>query len=160
MTRYVALIAALLATGCTKQAPQERAISDAEAVAAVEAAQNREPPLVAVNLEPITRADIDRYNLHDKGCQLVRAVDRGDPLVLVNDGRAMVRVAGDVLPLAADVGGAQLGTRAWQYYSGKRFALTLKPVGGAPLPSPGELQLRDAWGRVVFATTGTLSCAN
>ena len=52
MTRYVALIAALLATACNKPDREERAISDAQAVAAVEAAQNREPPLVAVNLEP------------------------------------------------------------------------------------------------------------
>lgn len=150
----------LLLSACEEAPAESPEVSDAQAVAAVEAAQNREPPLQAITLEPIQRGDIDRYNLHDEGCSLSRTSDGGAPLIMVNDGRAMVRVQGDLIPLSADVGGAQLGSRAWQHYSGKRFALTLKPNAGATLPAPGEAQLRDAWGRVVFATSGQITCNN
>jgi hypothetical protein len=148
----------LLLLACDGTPAESPEVSDAQAVAAVEAAQNREPPPQAIMLEPIPREDIDRYNLHDQGCNLTRPNDGGAPLILINDGRAMVRVQGEMVPLAADVGGAQLGTRAWQHYSGKRFALTLKAIGSASLPAEGEAQVRDAWGRVVFATRGRIAC--
>ena len=161
MRLFVLAVATALLAGCQQESAEAEGPepSDAQAVAAVEAAQERKPPIQLTALQPIPRADIDRYNLHDFGCNLVRPQDGGDPLVIVNDGRAMVRVEGDVLPLAADVGGQQLGSRAWQYYVGKKYALSLKPMAGATLPAEGTAELRDAWGRVVFATAGRITCA-
>lgn len=161
MRLFVFSATTLLLAACQQESARAEGPepSDAQAVAAVNAAQERKPPMQIAALQPIPRADIDRYNLHDSGCKLVRAQDGGDPLVIVNDGRAMVRIDGDVLPLAADVGGQQLGSRAWQYYVGKKYALSLKPVAGASLPADGTAELRDAWGRVVFATAGRISCA-
>ena len=155
------ILLSLVLFGCQQGDATENGseISDAQAVAAVEAAQNRKPPVQLVALQPIPRGDIDRYNLHDSGCAFSRPSDNGDPLILVGDGRAMVRVEGEVHRLAADVGGEHLGTRAWQYYSGKKFALSIKPTSGAKLPADGTAELRDAYGRVIFATTGRITCA-
>ncbi len=156
---WAVLLTATAACQQQDSASEAPEVSDAEAVAAVKAAQNREPPIVPIILEPIQQADKDRYNLNDLGCDFTREIDGGAPIALTNDGRAMVKVEGEMIPLAADVGGTPLGTRAWQHYTGKRFAMTLKPLAGDALPAIGQMELRDPWGRIVFGATGRIACA-
>lgn len=164
----IAVLAPVLAlTGCGKEeSPARRARDDAHAIAMVEAAQHTKPPPVALTPQPITAADLATHRLSGSGCKLFGPEDRaGDPLATLNPQRAMIKVEGRFMILAADVGSTPAVEGVMRHYVGKSHSIRIERSGGDghalgqdDLRWPARLTIYDAWDQVVFTTAGDLVC--
>lgn len=152
-----ALICLCLA-GCEEKAP-----TDAEAIAAVEAAQDIKPPVQPMAPQPILYPDITRYKLHGTGCAFVADGGGIGAVLLAQDKRGVIKVEDTVIVLAPDTGSTRMPLGSWSRYTGKENALTLTAFGPiTPLGSgqqfKGKLVITDAFERPVYEASGDVQC--
>jgi hypothetical protein len=168
MTRGKALIVlALLVAACgSEPSPEEKARSDAAAVATVQAAQDRHPPMQPITPEPITFEDIEQHGLFGAGCSFLpdgTQVDR--PVVLTLPQKGVFKLGGKLMVLAANSGSAELPYGSRAKYAGRTHALRLAEEGGDDAPSSGKMGrwrgsviFTDQFERPVFTAKGTFDC--
>lgn len=151
-------LALLGLSGCSEKAP-----TDAEAIAAVEAAQDGKPPVKPLDLQPIHYPDIKQHKLHGTGCAFVAEGGGLGAVLLAQDKRGVIKLNDEVVILAADAGSAKMPKGAWSRYTGKANALTLTaigpitPVGGAD-EFDGKVVITDAFERPVYQANGHAQC--
>lgn len=144
--------------GCEEKEP-----TDAEAVAAVEAAQDMKPPVKPLALQPILYPDITKYKLHGTGCAFVADGGGIGAVLLAQDKRGAIKVGDALLVLAPDAGSAKMPEGSWSRYTGKANALTLtatSPVTalGTGKQFKGKLVITDAYERPVYEAEGDVQC--
>ena len=145
--------------------PAEKAEEDARGVAAVEQANNAEPPLEPVTLEPILYPDIERYDLFGMSCAYAPGTSLG-ARVIARENDAFIKIGDEVIRLAADPGSRELPMRSRTLYTGKEYSLRLEigedgtQSGIETVSYEGAAYLRDRWGRVVFEGAGTVQCGS
>ncbi|MES2493282.1 MAG: hypothetical protein V4579_08395 [Pseudomonadota bacterium] len=162
--------AILLLTGCAEQPkdPAVQAREDAKAVAMVEAAQSAKPPPTPMAPQPITAADIKANRFYGAGCSLVPAGQPGgNPIVIANDRRAVLKVGGKFVTFAADSGSALLAMGTRSRYIGKAQSLDLNrsPSDGTRLGQEASrwsagMVVRDPWGQMIYSSGGELICGS
>ena len=160
----IALVLALAACG-DDPSPEEQAQADARDVAMVEAANEAMPPLEEVTPEPILFPDIERYDLLGQACNYAPGTSLGTR-VIAREADAFVKIDGEIVRLAADPGSRELPMHTRTLYSGKEYALRLQIAeqdAGEAAPDgstnyEGNVQLRDAYGRLVYEGTGLAQC--
>lgn len=160
------LIAAVLAlSGCEPAlTPAQQAAADAKAIAQVEAANRSFGPPVALDPEPILRADLDRAGLLDAGCAFT-APGQTDPLLVARPKRAVMKLGRNLTSFASDPGGTALPLGTWTHYVGKAGSLRiLKANGDGGIGGQGGLEwsatliVTDEHDRTVFSSPGRLRC--
>jgi hypothetical protein len=166
MMRKLTLIAVLLVAGCGKDPVQQRREDD-QAVAAVNAAQNRLPPPKPFRPEPLTVEDLARMD--DVGARCILPADPAGPAIpqLVTMGSyGWIKLDGELIRLVADTAGQPGNNRTWSRYTGKELTLRIEPAEAraAPITANGvhrrvRLTVRDAWQRVIFETTVWQACS-
>ena len=158
-----------LLTACEKpRSPAEQAAEDARAVAMVEAAQNVKPPPVPLEPQPITAADIEHNQIYGAGCTLVPAsMPGGDPVVMANDRRALVKLGGKFVTFAADPGSPAVAVGVRNHYVGKAQSLRLArgagngtQLGLDGMRWDGRVEIRDANDQTVWSSAGVLTCGS
>lgn len=160
-------LALTLLTACeSKKTAAQQAAEDAHAVAMVEAAQNVKPPPAPLDPQPITAADIEANGIYGAGCSLVPVnVPGGDPVVMANERRALVKIGGKFVTFAADPGSATLVAGVRTHYVAKAQSLVLQhgPGTGTALGQDGMrwdggVAIRDAHDQPVYESAGILTC--
>ena len=161
------VVLAVLLSSCKKEkSAAEQASEDARAVAMVEAAQDAPPPPVPLEPQPITSADVEKYGLYGTGCTLVPAAQAGgDPVLVVNDKRGVMKVGGKFITFAADPGSTPLALGAVSHYVGKAQSVFIQrqPGDGSRLGEEsvrwdGNVLVRDAHDQVVYTMAGQIVC--
>lgn len=145
-------------SACSEKEP-----TDAEAIAAVEAAQDGRPPLEKLEPQAILYPDISKHKLHGTGCAFVADGGGIGAVLLAQDKRGVLKLKGTVQILAPDTGSAQLPKGSWSRYTGKANALTLTATGpveavGTSEHFKGKLVITDAFERPVYDATGDVQC--
>lgn len=159
-TARIALISLTLLglVACSEKEP-----TDAEAIAAVNAAQDGKPPVKPLDPQPIHYPDIKDHKLHGTGCAFVAEGGGLGAVLLAQDKRGVIKLNGEVIILAPDTGSAKMPKGAWSRYTGKANALTLTaagpitPVGGAE-EFDGKVVITDAFERPVYESGGHVQC--
>ena len=163
------VVLALLLSSCkNEKSAAEQASEDARAVAMVEAAQDAPPPPTPLEPQPITSADIEKNGLYGAGCTLVPASQPGgDPVVVANDRRAVMKVGGKFITFAADPGSTPLALGAMSHYTGKAQSLFLQRqrgdgprLGEESVRWDGNILVRDAHDQLVYTTAGQIICGS
>lgn len=147
-----------LLPGCSEREP-----TDAEAIAAVKAAQDGKPPLEPVDPQPILYPDITASKLHGTGCAFVADGGGIGAVLLAQDTRGVIKLDGEVLLLAPDAGSARLPMGSWARYTGKAYAVTLGAEGpvtalGTGAQFKGAMTITDAFERPVYEARGDVQC--
>lgn len=163
--RFVVPLLVLALSACGQSEPGRKAISDEEAIAAVEAAQNRLPPIKEIVPQPLTRADFARIE-PGPACSFRPDADlAGDPLMHSGKSLAYLKIDGELIKLASDPGGPELPLGTWQHYVGKSVTLRIEWPGGAGKRVdvdrrrwPARLVLRDPIDRIAYDASGWLDC--
>lgn len=157
----------MLLTACSPQvgAPDraKSGQSDAEAIAAVKAAQTPAP--LAFDLSPIVFADIERENMFGAGCSFSEgSVDNPD-LALAQANIGFLKIDGRIVRFAPDAGSARLPYKARAKYASGAHSFRLTADTGRGTQSgtettdyPGRLTISDAYDRIVYDRTGTVQC--
>jgi hypothetical protein len=155
---------ALLLTGCgDKQTAQEKAESDAAAVAAVKAAQDRKPPVVPVTPEPLTIAEMKHAAFSGQRCTFRPdgAVD-ARPVLAIAAKKGLLKIDGRPAVVAADTGSSALPYGTHARYSGRVNALRIDEDGSVPSNSAeawrGIVTIIDQFERPVFTAKGSFDC--
>ncbi|WP_197274709.1 hypothetical protein [Novosphingobium sp. AAP83] len=148
----------LALTGCGEKEP-----SDAEAIAAVNAAQDIKAPVEPLALQPILSPDITKNKLHGTGCAFVPEGGGIGAVLLAQDKRGVIKVGNALVILAPDTGSAQMPLGSWSHYTGKENALTLTASSPAtPLGTgqqfKGKLVITDEHERPVYSASGDFQC--
>lgn len=166
-----ALVLIALAAGCSKPAPQNKAASDAAAVAMVEKAQKLHPDPVTLAPQAIALADIKEDQTPAAGCEFrLRSAWMDYPIAMAGHEKGSVKIREEVVTLAADSGSAQLAPNSREKYVGRTVSMRLTrgpgkgtPVSGATAGAslrewPGSLTLTDKYDRIVYFTPGVMIC--
>ncbi len=157
--RIVALFAmALVLASCADEAP-----TDAEAIAAVEAAQDGKPPVKPLELQPILYPDISQNKLHGTGCAFVSEGGGLGAVLLAQDKRGVIKYDDHIQILAPDAGSAKMPKGSFSRYTGKENAVTLTADGpvtpvGTTEQFKGKMIVTDAFERPVFEASGDVQC--
>lgn len=164
--RKAVLALALLGAACSPD-PARQARDDAAAVAAVNAAQNRIPPLKALGLEQLSSEDFSRMDDTGASCAFyLGTVPQAHALMVSRPSYGWIKIDSELIRLTSDSGSnpGPLGTRS--HYTGKELTVRIEPRSGDSAASheprqivPAQLILRDRWDRVVFAAAGAQRCA-
>lgn len=158
-SRIALMSLAILALGaCSGKEP-----TDAEAIAAVNAAQDGKPPVRPLDLQPILYPDIKQNKLHGTGCAFVADGGGLGAVFLAQDKRGVIKHGDHVLVLAPDVGSATMPKSSFSRYTGKENAVTLTAVGpvkpvGTTEQFKGKMVVTDAFERPVYEATGDVQC--
>lgn len=160
------LILIFLAAGCDRPAKTERAESDAQAVAQVQAAQKRHPPPTLLAPQPLAVAE-RAENPTGAGCAfLLDSAWTDAPMALAGPEKAVVKFEGKADTLAADSGSPEIAPGTRTRYAGRGLSMRLtRGPGKGDLGSagmrrwPGSLTLFDRYERVVYFTPGIVQCA-
>lgn len=141
----------------------EKEPTDAEAIAAVEKAQDGKPPVKKIEPQAILYPDISKNKLHGTGCAFVADGGGIGAVLLAQDTRGVLKINGNVQILAPDAGSAKLPKGSWSHYTGKEFALTLTAKGpieavGTNEHFDGKLVITDAFERPVYDANGDVQC--
>ncbi|PEQ11181.1 hypothetical protein B2G71_17980 [Novosphingobium sp. PC22D] len=156
----VALIATLMLGACG-QGPEKKARKAADAeqdVAMVE--RMNQIPFTPILPQPFSRADIARYDLA-RGC--VFRLEKGDePIFVAQSDRGYLKLDGELQPVAAKAGSAELPSGARSIYIGLDHWVELVAQageGGDADSWPSRLVIHDAQERVAFDKLGRVTCA-
>ena len=155
------ILAALALTlgACHKESSQQTAAKNARAIASVEAAQNANPPIVPITLQPIGGLEMVQKNLIGPGCNFAPDGSIG-AVVLAQQHRAFVKVDDNVVELAADPGSAPTINAFPRKFTGKAFVLTLTHTGPEPgKNSPATVTVTDPNGRTIYTAAGIVQCS-
>lgn len=141
----------------------EREPSDAQAVAAVEAAQDMKHPVEPITPQAILYPDISKNKLHGTGCAFVARGGGIGAVLLAQDTRGVLKINGEIRTLAPDTGSAKLPKGSWSRYTGKEYALTLTALGpveavGTSEHFDGKLVITDEFERPVYDAIGNVQC--
>lgn len=141
----------------------EKEPGDAEAIAAVNTAQDMKAPVEPLTLQPILSPDITKNKLHGTGCAFVPEGGGIGAVLLAQDKRGVIKVADTLVILAPDAGSAKLPLGSWSHYTGKENALTLtasSPVTplGTGQQFKGKLAITDEHERPVYSASGDFQC--
>lgn len=159
LPRSALIFAGLLClAGCEEKEP-----TDAQAIAAVNAAQDIKAPVEALLLQPILSPDITKNKLHGTGCAFVAEGGGIGAVLLAQDKRGVIKVENALIILAPDTGSAQMPMGSWSRYTGKENAVTLSATGPiAPLGTgkqfKGKLVITDEHERPVYTANGDVQC--
>lgn len=148
----------LAVAGCEEKEP-----TDAEAIAAVNAAQDIKAPVQPMALQAILSPDISKNRLHGTGCAFVAEGGGIGAVLLAQDKRGVIKVDNTVVILAPDTGSAKMPMGSWSRYTGKENALTLTAKGAVtPLGTgqqfKGRLVITDEHERPVYEASGDVQC--
>lgn len=159
--RWMAFVAVLALAGCKQQhSPQDQAVRDAHAVAAVE--QVNRSAIKPLEPQIIMFPDIENNHLDGPGCEFAEGNSIGAVLLSRKD-RAYMKLADKVEEFTADAGSAELLGGARAKYRGNDLVLQFsidsahKSAAGHPT-YPGHLTAQDLDGNVVLDQTGTVQC--
>ena len=121
-----ALGLSLLAAGCDFfEKPAHRKISDARAVAMVEAAQKQLPPRRAVQPQVLSE-DVRRLAASQgAGCAFNPSVNGQGPVFLAGINRGQMKINGDLVVLSADSGSLEVTAGLRQQYDGKQISVQI-----------------------------------
>lgn len=145
--------------------PEEQALEDERDIAMVERANGTAAPLQEVVPQPISYADIERYDLFGAACNYAPGTSLGTRVV-AREADAFVKIDGEVMRFAADPGSRELPLRSRSLYNGKGHVLQLqiegegKPSGEETVDYEGRVTLRDPYGRVVYEGSGLAQCGS
>lgn len=161
MRAWVMLAVPLLAA-CGDESADDRAEQDSHDVALVEKANNTLPPLDQIEPEPISDADVERYDLLGAACNYAPGTSLGNR-VFARESDAFVKIDGQVERFAADPGSRELPARSRSLYASKDYSLRLQIHGvGTPagklVSYDGDVEIRDPHGRIVYQGTGPALC--
>ncbi len=142
---------------------KEKEPTDAEAIAAVNAAQDIKAPAQPLALQAIQTPDIMTNKLHGTGCAFVAEGGGIGAVLLAQDKRGIIKVGGTVIILAPDAGAASMPMGSWSRYTGKENALTLTASGpitplGTGQQFKGKLVITDEYERPVYEASGDVQC--
>ena len=164
--RKAVLALALIAAACSPD-PAQQAREDAAAVAAVNAAQNRIPPLKALALEQLSPGDFARMDDKGASCAFyLGTVPEAHALMVSRPSYGWIKVNSELMRLISDSGSSTgpLGTRS--HYTGADLTARIEPGNAGRMASDeprqivsAQLIVRDRWDRVVFAAAGEQRCA-
>lgn len=165
MTRLPRILAfTLLLGGCgNQQTAQEKAQSDAVAVASVEAAQDRQPPVVPIAPEPLTAEELRHAAFSGQRCTFRAdgAQDTG-PVLAIAAKKGLLKLDGKPAVVAADTGSRALPYGAHAKYSGRANALRIEEEGSVPSNDAetwrGIVTITDQFDRPVFTARGSFDC--
>ncbi len=141
----------------------EQEPTDAEAIAAVEKAQDGKPPVEPIAPQAILYPDISKNKLHGTGCAFVAESGGIGAVLLAQDTRGVLKINGEIQILAPDTGSAKLPKGSWSRYTGKEYALTLSATGpvepvGTSEHFDGKLVITDPFERPVYEAAGNVQC--
>ena len=153
------LLPALLASGCFKSdaITHGSAAEDARAIAAVEAVQQRLPPVDFVTLEPILASE-------GLPCGFTISASGKPPVFRFGSDTGRVMIDGNVKDFAADHGSIELYPGVRQEYDGKEFSLQLQhdvddaDNRGNAHRWPAKLTIKDRYERMVLLGMGVVTC--
>ena len=164
--RKAVLILAMFLAACSPD-PAQQAREDAAAVAAVNAAQNRIPPMKALGLEQLAPEDFARMDDKGASCAFyLGTVPEARALMVARPSYGWVKIDSELLRLISDSGSTAgpLSTRS--HYTGRDMTVRIEPRSGDRAASaqprqivPAQIIVRDRWDRVVFAAAGEQRCA-
>ncbi|MXO72139.1 hypothetical protein [Alteraurantiacibacter buctensis] len=145
----------LLLPSCAAEpsAEEQQRIDDAK-VAAVEAANAMPPPLEELRPEIITEEDIAEARIEGAHCTYMPGVN-SSPRLIVRPLDAYMKLDGDMVRLAADSGSLELAGGTRTTYNGRAMVVKLAMDG-----DQGSITIDDAYGREVYAVTGTVACVD
>lgn len=162
--RWTMVIALLALAACRQEhSPQDQAVRDAHAVAAVEevnrsAVKQIEPQLI---LYP----DIEANQLQGPGCAFSPESGLGTILLTRADGRSYMKLADKVVLFSADAGSAKLPLGARSRYLGAGLVLEFAintlgqgEPGRAQATYSGRLTVHDQERNMVYDKPGAVQC--
>ena len=163
--RWLTIAAVLALAACGKErSPQDQAVRDAHAVAAVERINQAAIKPLAPDM--ILSPDIENNQLQGPGCAFAAQHNLGATLLTRKD-RAYMKLAGKIAEFTADAGSAELPAGARSKYRGNDLVLQFSVdaangsrPGAAQATQPGRLIARDLDGNVVFDQPGSVQCAS
>ena len=153
------LLPAILVVGCTKVdaiAPGSAA-ENAQAIAAVEAVQQRLPPAEFVTLQPIPASE-------GLPCAFNYSGSARPPVFRFGADAGRVMIDGNVKGFAADHGSIELYPGVRQEYDGKEFSLQLQhdvddaDNRGDARRWPAKVTIKDRYERPVLLGMGVVTC--
>lgn len=147
------LILMLPACADEPSAEEQQRIDDAK-VAAVESANSMPPPLEELRPEVITDEDIARARIEGAHCTYMPGVN-SSPRLIVRPLDGYLKLDGDLVRLAADSGSLELAGGTRTVYNGRAMVVRLTMAG-----DEGSVTIEDAYGREVYAVSGTVSCVD
>ena len=165
--RAALLILPLALAACAKSDIEQQK-EDEAAVAAVEAAQNRLPPIKPVALQSLLAGDRGRMDGGSGRCSYGFAVpQRSDPIFVTMGSFGWIKVAGVLIKLAGDVGSEPGPARTWTHYTGLDMTLRILPGDSSVAPRasngadrPVRLVVRDVWDREVLTENLVQACTS
>lgn len=162
-------LAPLVLTACEREkSPAQKAAEDDRAIAQVQAAQDAAPPPEPIEPQPLTAADLEKGKLYGAGCSLVPSTQPGgNPVLLVDQKRATMKVGGKFVTFAADAGSEELAMGVRTHYVGKSQSLMLEKgagtgsrLGEEAMRWDGRLAVRDAHDQLVYSNSGEITCGS
>ena len=160
--RRAILALTLLAAACGPS-PEDKAREDAAAIAAVNAAQNRLPPVKTLSLAQFTPDDFARMDDTGASCAFY-AESRA--IAMARPSYGWIKLEGELIQLVSDSGSAAGPLGTYSRYTGRALSLRIEPAGAAAaatmqtrLEMPAMISVFDQWDRVVFGLAGYMRCA-
>jgi hypothetical protein len=161
--RAAVLVLSLLIAACG-QSPEDKAREDAAAVSAVNAAQNRLPPLKALALERFMPDDFARMDDTGASCAFY-SEDRA--MAMARPSYGWIKLEGELLQLVSDSGSTAGPLGTYSRYTGRKLSMQIEPAGAASVGAlqtrqtmPAILSVSDQWDRTVFVLGGYIRCAS
>ena len=164
--RFAAIFAAGLAcTACSQPRDDvSRARSDARAIAQVERLST--PPAIPVRPQPITFADLEKYDLFGAGCYFLDGTGEKAPMLfLASDEKGWMKIEGEMTAFSADRSSTELPYLSWSKYVGlartvelDRDSAAARSTGPETESAPGTITVRDSRDQVVFKRSGLIDC--
>ncbi|MFM5884817.1 MAG: hypothetical protein ACKOQ3_05745 [Novosphingobium sp.] len=159
--RRLWLLIVLAASACKPDpTPQQKAASDAAAVAQVEAAQKLRAPVQPLALQTISAADSAAAAISGAGCAFVPAGAK-DPVLVGDTERAVIKTSDVTTTMAVDVG----ASATTHHYIGKTHTAFIdqgsdkgRPWGEEGIRAAAVMTMHDSDRREVYRASGTLYC--
>lgn len=162
--RVAVPLVALICAGCGYEVdPGEQEMLDEKAIAAVEQANESEPPLDEIVPEPILYPDIEQHDIYGDSCSYAPGTSLG-ARVIARRADAFMKINGEIVRFAADPGARELPMGTRSLYNGRAHSLRLQidgegeQTGTERSDYEGTVSLRDRWGRTVYSGTGPVQC--
>jgi hypothetical protein len=166
MRRRLLIAAGLALTACGEQLTESELQAQNEAMTdRVREANDIAPPLVEVVPDPIGYPDMEANDLLGLQCAYAPGTSMG-ARVIAREADAWIKIDGELIRLAADVGSRELPAASRSLYTGREYSLRLEIADkgevaeGAARPDyyEGTVWLRDRWDRVIYQGTGPVNC--
>lgn len=121
-------------------------------------------PAVAIELQEISRADVEAAGMLGAGCSFMR--DEGGPMLLIgNQNEAIFKHGDKFVRAASDVGSEDLPFGAHAHYDGLENAVRIsidreseKVIAPELVYYDGAISISDERDRTIYTATGVLEC--